>query len=75
MDEIPKFKPDILNLIKEKVANSLELISTGKDVQNKTLLVQSLKINSKWNLMKQRSFCMETTLSFGHIAYEMGKHL
>jgi hypothetical protein len=42
-------KPDILNLIKERVKNSLELISMGKDFLNKTPLAQALRSTiNKW---------------------------
>ena len=36
----PQYKPDTLNLIEEKVGNSLELIGTGKDFLSRRLRVQ-----------------------------------
>jgi hypothetical protein len=42
-------KPDTLNLLEEKVQNSLELIGTEKDFLNRTPLAQTLKlIINKW---------------------------
>lgn len=34
----PNIRPDTLHLIEEKVANPLELIGTGKDFLNRTLI-------------------------------------
>ena len=39
----PNIKPDTLNLIEEKVGNSLELIGTRKDLLNRTPLIQALR--------------------------------
>ena len=36
-------KPDTLNLIEEKVRNSFELIDTGGNFLNRTLIAQSLR--------------------------------
>jgi hypothetical protein len=36
-------KPDTLNLIKEKMGNSLECIGTGEDYLNRTPMAQSLR--------------------------------
>jgi hypothetical protein len=47
-------KPDILNLIKEKIGNSLELIDTGEDFLNIMLLVLAPRIRR--DLMKLKSF-------------------
>jgi hypothetical protein len=41
-------KPDILNLIKEKVRKSLELIGTGGNFLNRTALRSRI---DKWDLM------------------------
>ena len=50
-------KPDILNLIEEKVGNSIKLRGTGEFI-NRTLLAQALRSTiNKWDLMKQKSFC------------------
>lgn len=52
-----KIKQDMLNLIEEKVWDSLELIDTGNDFLNTTPFLQSLRIaTNKRDLMKQRSF-------------------
>jgi hypothetical protein len=55
-------KPDTLNLIDEKVGNSLELIGTGGNFLSKTPMAHALpsKIN-KWDLMKLESFCKAKT--------------
>ena len=37
-------KPDILNLIEEKVGKSLKLISIGRNFLNRTLMAQALKL-------------------------------
>ena len=49
-------KPETLNLIEEKVGNSLECIGTGYNFLNRTLIPQVLRsaIN-KWDLMKLKS--------------------
>ncbi|KAL6032931.1 hypothetical protein STEG23_010920 [Scotinomys teguina] len=45
-------RPDTLNLIEEKVENSLELIVTGKDFLDRTPLVRGLiSMTKKWNFM------------------------
>jgi hypothetical protein len=36
-------KPDVLNIIEQKMGNSLESIHTGEIFLNKTLLVQVLR--------------------------------
>ena len=52
-------KSNALNLIEEKMRNSLELIVTGKDIQKRTLLAQTLRSTiNKWDLMKLKSFCI-----------------
>ena len=45
-----------MNLIEEKVGNSFELVGTGKDFLNRTLLALRMTIN-KWDLMKLKNFC------------------
>ena len=39
-------KPDTVNLIEEKVGNSLELIDTGGNFLNKAPMVHTLKIKN-----------------------------
>lgn len=47
---------DTLNLIEEKVGNSLEC--TGDNFLNRTPVVQTLRSRiNKWDLMKMKSFC------------------
>ena len=49
-------KPDILNLIEEKVEKSLELIGTEENFLNRTPVAQVLRSRiDKWNLMKLES--------------------
>ena len=51
-------RPDTLNLIGEKVTNSLECIGTGDIFLNRTWIVQVLKSTiDKWDPMKLKSFC------------------
>lgn len=38
--------------------NSLELIGTGKDFPNRILTAEALRTTDKWDLRKQKSFCM-----------------
>jgi hypothetical protein len=47
-------KPDTLNLIEQKMENSLELIGTGHNVQSRTSLALRSKIN-KWDLLKLKN--------------------
>ena len=49
-------KPDILNLLEEKVGKSLEVIGTGENFLNRTTIAQISKIY-KCDLMKLESFC------------------
>ena len=55
-----------LNLIEEKVGNSLEFISKGKDFLIRIPLIQALKSTiSKWDLMEMRRFCTaKNTLTY-----------
>ncbi|MGE9502422.1 hypothetical protein ACQP3D_29010, partial [Escherichia coli] len=47
-----------LNLVKEKVGGTLELIDTGDCFLNLTPLAQTLRLTSnKWVLLKLRSIC------------------
>jgi hypothetical protein len=51
-------KPDTLNLIEEKVGNSIEHIGTGEILLNRTPMAQALRSTMvKWDLMKLKSFC------------------
>jgi hypothetical protein len=51
-------KPDIVNLIEEKVRKSLELIGTGRNFLNRAPVAQGLRSTiDKWDLMKLESFC------------------
>ncbi|KAL6059522.1 hypothetical protein STEG23_011195 [Scotinomys teguina] len=51
-------KPDTLNLIEEKVRNSLEFIGTGDNFLNRLPLVLTLKsTTNEWDLMRLKSFC------------------
>jgi hypothetical protein len=50
-------KQNVLNLIKQKVRNSLELIGIVDNFLNRTSMTQALKsTNDKWNLMKLKIF-------------------
>jgi hypothetical protein len=51
-------KPDMLNLIVEKVGKSLEHFGTGENLLNRTLMAQALRSTTeKWDLIKLKSFC------------------
>ena len=53
----PNIKPETLNLIEEKVRNSLELIGTGENFLNRTPMAQALRHTiDKWDLMKLKNF-------------------
>ena len=46
-------RPDTLNLIEEKVRNSLELVGTGKAFLNRTKIAEAVKITiNKYDLIK-----------------------
>jgi hypothetical protein len=46
-------KPDMLNLIEEKVGKSLEHMGTGENFLNKTPMAQALRSTiDKWDFMK-----------------------
>ena len=50
-------KPDALNLIEEKMGNSLELIGTGGNFLNRTPVAQALRSRTdKWDLMQLETF-------------------
>ena len=51
-------KPITLNPMKEKVGDSLELIGTGKDFLNSTLITQTIRPTiSKLEIKRLKSFC------------------
>ena len=50
-------KPHILDLIEQRVRNSLELLGIGENFLNRTPLAQKLKSTiNQWDLMKLKSF-------------------
>ena len=50
-------KPHILDLIEQRVMNSLELLGIGENFLNRTPLAQELKSTiNQWDLMKLKSF-------------------
>jgi hypothetical protein len=51
-------RPETLKLIQEKVGNTLEVTSIGKDFLNGTSAAQQLRESmDKWDLIKLKSFC------------------
>jgi hypothetical protein len=57
-------KLDALNLIEQKVGNSLKLIGTGDNFLNRTPTAQALRsIIDKWDLMKLKASVRQRTLS------------
>jgi hypothetical protein len=51
-------KPDILNLIEDKVRKSLEHIGTGEIFLNRTPMFHALTSTiNKWDLIKLKNFC------------------
>ena len=51
-------KPTTLNLIEEKVGNTLECIDTRDHILNTTPVAQTLRETiNKWDLLKLKSFC------------------
>jgi hypothetical protein len=64
-------KPDTLNLIEEKVGKSLELIDIGRNLQNITPIVHTLRSRvDKWELMKLESLC-----NVKHLIHKTNAHL
>jgi hypothetical protein len=58
IDKLKKLKADILNLIEEKVENSLEHIGRGDNFLNRTPMAQALRSTiDKCDLMKLQNFC------------------
>lgn len=59
MDQIPQaYKAKTLNLIKDKVDNSLELLGTLKDFLNRAPNAKALEIINRLHHMKLGNFCM-----------------
>ena len=57
MDQRPQHRADALNLVGEKVVDSLQHIVTGDNILNWTPVIQALRsIIDKWDLMKQKIF-------------------
>jgi hypothetical protein len=58
-------RPYTLNLIKEKVGNSLEHTGTGNDFPNRTPIVQALRSTiNKLYLVKLKNFCKAKDLNW-----------
>ena len=56
-------KPNILNIIEEKVGNSFECTSTGGNFLNRTSMAQALRSTiNKWDLMKLKIFKAKYTI-------------
>ena len=54
----PQPKTDILNLVGEKVGNTLEHFGTGQNFLNRTSMAEALRSTvDKWDLLKMKSFC------------------
>jgi hypothetical protein len=54
----PSLKPDMLNLIKEKVGKNLEHTGTGKNFLNRTPMSYAQRSTiDKWDIIKLKSFC------------------
>jgi hypothetical protein len=51
-------RPQILMLVQERVGNTLELLSIGKDFLNGTPAAQQLRDSiDKWDFIKLKNFC------------------
>jgi hypothetical protein len=51
-------KPGTLNLIEEKVGKKFELIGSGRNFLNRTLMARALRSRiDEWDLIKLESFC------------------
>jgi hypothetical protein len=51
-------RPQTLNLVQERVGNTLELIGIGKNFLNGTPAAQQLRDSiDKWDFIKLKSFC------------------
>lgn len=59
MEHDENIKSNILNLIEQKVRNSVELVGTGKGILNRTLGAQALSSTvNKCDLMALKSYCV-----------------
>jgi hypothetical protein len=59
-------KPEMLNLVEEKLGKNLEHIGTRENFLNRTLKAQALRSTiDKWGLIKLKSICKAKTLSTG----------
>jgi hypothetical protein len=59
-------KTDTLNLIEQKVRDSLELMGTGDNFLNRTPMAQAVRSTiDKWDLIKLKSFVRQRTQSIG----------
>jgi hypothetical protein len=59
-------KPDTLNLIEEKVGNSLEYMGTGGKFLNRTPIAYALRSRiDRWDIIKLQSSVSQRTLSIG----------
>jgi hypothetical protein len=58
MDQGPNIRPETLKLLHEGPGNTLELIDTGKDFLNRTLVALQLRESmDKWDFIKLKSYC------------------
>jgi hypothetical protein len=55
-------KPDILNLIEEKVGKNLEHMGTGKIFLNRTMAYALKSTINNWNCIQLQSFCKQKIL-------------
>jgi hypothetical protein len=66
----------MLNLIEQKLGNSLEHIGTGDSFLTEHQWLQALRATvNKWNLMKLKSFCKAKETVNRTAAYRLGKGL
>ena len=75
--KVLNLKQYTVNLIEQKVGNSLELIGTRDNFLNRTLVAQALRSIDKWDLMKLKSFCKtkDTVNGTKTAVYRLGKDL
>ena len=68
---------DTLNLIEQKVGNSLELLDTGDNFLNRTSITLALRSTvDKWDLMKLKCLCKtKDTVNRTELHYRLGKDL
>jgi hypothetical protein len=63
-------KPDMLNLIEEKVGESLKHTGTEENFMNRTPVPHAIRLAiDRWDQMKQKSFCKAMT------TYRLGKDI